>query len=1124
MATSKKGKITELYDLDAIQKQQETVISLVGTLVDTINKVKPITITPQGGDKTKDIIDGANKLSQATQQVADVSGKAVNAMGQLVDMAAKTTKANAAVAGSYEQLIRLSTQNKIASQELAAARKQLDKAYQDGAVTIEHYVQQLDGIKAKELEISVANQDVNRALKNMEKGFQSAGGSLNALRSELNLALQAFDRMSQEEKASDFGKEATKNIADLTAKISEQEQATGRFSRNVGNYSGALGTLEKAMTDVKGKIDQMNQSGNVNESVMQQLQKEYAALSNVVENQAAGFISMRQEIKANEVAIEQLIQIYGEDSAVVKKLILENANLRDSFSDLQAQQKTLGSDTFAFDALLQGGQALVGMYSAAQGAAALFGDQSEDLQKTMVKLQAAMALVQGVQAVVNALQKESALVQGILAVRTTLVSAAMRVYTFVTGGATAAAKAFNTALVAGGIGIALLLISQVASAMGTFGDSTEESTASLEDFNKELEFTGQLLDDMKEGLDFDTKVAVEKLKQVGASQSEITKREQEGLQKKIDSNNKAIQSAREAQAAILSSDKDADKKRQKLRDDEDKLIRENSHLQNDIYLKGEQDKTKIAEDERNKRKQQGEKATQESKQRAEAEFKAAFELQKYYAQKEVDELNKKSSIEGAPLTTRLTSLTDALAKEEKMITAQRDFELKGQNVTESQRALIIKKSEDNIQQIREQYADKAIGIRQSEIASLQEDAKAAQEVLANEVISTEQKRLETSLKINQDTLNKEIDQELARYSAGEITKEQYEENKLAIENKFRKESLLAEITYYENLIQFANLPADKEKEALKALQDLRQQVHDADVKGTEEANAKKMASDKKYHEQLAARLKELGDEIKDTIFVLLNAGVERQKNQIQERIDALEEQKKKEIEVVDQTVLSQQDKAAKIAVIEAKAANQRETLDRRKRQLDEQKARFDRAKAVVDVIENTATAVIKTLAEYPGPHGIVLAAIIGAIGAAQLIKILATPIPKYAEGEDDHGGGLAIVGDGGKKEYVQTPDGNIYETPDESTLVDMPKHSKVYKDKTALMDAMASYHLNASLRIGDRKPNDYYQFQNMTKELGGKLEKVEKAVKNIPQPVFDRGGLKQIIHGNGSVIEYLKGL
>lgn len=63
------------------------------------------------------------------------------------------------------------------------------------------------------------------------------------------------------------------------------------------------------------------------------------------------------------------------------------------------------------------------------------------------------------------------------------------------------------------------------------------------------------------------------------------------------------------------------------------------------------------------------------------------------------------------------------------------------------------------------------------------------------------------------------------------------------------------------------------------------------------------------------------------------------------------------------------------------------------------------------------------------------------MGAVQVATIMATPIPKYAKGTDNHTGGPAIVGDGGKKEIV-VYSGKAWITPDVPTLVDFPVEPK----------------------------------------------------------------------------------
>lgn len=78
------------------------------------------------------------------------------------------------------------------------------------------------------------------------------------------------------------------------------------------------------------------------------------------------------------------------------------------------------------------------------------------------------------------------------------------------------------------------------------------------------------------------------------------------------------------------------------------------------------------------------------------------------------------------------------------------------------------------------------------------------------------------------------------------------------------------------------------------------------------------------------------------------------------------------------------------------------------------------------------------------------------MGAAQIALIARQPIPKYKYGTDYHKGGAAIVGDGGVKEYVKTPDGEVYETPSFATLVDIPKGAQVFPNYAAFSVAMIS--------------------------------------------------------------------
>lgn len=130
-------------------------------------------------------------------------------------------------------------------------------------------------------------------------------------------------------------------------------------------------------------------------------------------------------------------------------------------------------------------------------------------------------------------------------------------------------------------------------------------------------------------------------------------------------------------------------------------------------------------------------------------------------------------------------------------------------------------------------------------------------------------------------------------------------------------------------------------------------------------------------------------------------------------------------------------------------AKKQEALEKKreaeKRKLQEQQAKWSKANSYVQAVMSTAQGVASALT-IPPPLGVAFATVVGAIGAAQIALIASQEIPKYAKGTDDHAGGLMVVGDGGVSEYVVTPDNKVSVTPNKSTLMDAPAHTKVFKD------------------------------------------------------------------------------
>ena len=189
-------------------------------------------------------------------------------------------------------------------------------------------------------------------------------------------------------------------------------------------------------------------------------------------------------------SVRQLTQLAMEARAlgpqfaqVANEIIEQAGRMQDAIGDTRAEVGYFASDTRRLDAVLGGVQGLAGGFAAIEGAMALAGFENKNLQATMVKLQGAMALVTGLQAVQNALQQESAAVQGFLALRTTVLTAAQTLYTTVSAGAIGTQRALNIAMAAAPWALAIAAISAIVISIASYSDKINQVSAEQKLFN-----------------------------------------------------------------------------------------------------------------------------------------------------------------------------------------------------------------------------------------------------------------------------------------------------------------------------------------------------------------------------------------------------------------------------------------------------------------------------------------------------------------------------------------------------------------------------------------------------------------------------------------------------------------
>jgi len=220
-----------------------------------------------------------------------------------------------------------------------------------------------------------------------------------------------------------------------------------------------------------------------------------------------GTQSARTQLKLLRDELQELEMSGQRNTDRFRELQAQAGGLADQIGDTQAQIKAMSSDTRTLDTLLGVGQGLAGAFAVAQGAAALFGDENEELQKAMLKVQGALALLNGVQAVANVLNKDSAVMINLNVV-------AQRAYALAVGTSTGAMKAFRVALISTGIGAAVV-------AIGLLIENFDKITAAVKRFLGIKTESNKAIEDGTQAMERE----IEILKARGASQQQIFARE-----------------------------------------------------------------------------------------------------------------------------------------------------------------------------------------------------------------------------------------------------------------------------------------------------------------------------------------------------------------------------------------------------------------------------------------------------------------------------------------------------------------------------------------------------------------------------------------------------------------------
>ncbi len=322
--------------------------------------------------------------------------------------------------------------------------------------------------------------------------------------------------------------EASKKLVESIAggAISQATKNIEKLGAGMDNVNAETNILNKTLDTAKQKLSQLGQGTPEFDKLAAEISAAELALGNLG-NEAS---SSRGKLRQYRETLLQLEDAGLDGTQVFEDLANAAGALEDQVGDTQARIKVLASDTFKFDVAIQAVQGVAGAFSVAQGAAALFGSENEDLQKALLKVNAAMSILQGLQAVQAILQKESALnigatiaLQKLAVVQTNLQAAAESRFVVVRYAAVAAQRVLNLAMSANPAGAVLFAIAALATGIYALTRNTNEAADAQKRLNDNLKFSAQLADEFTSAIGDAGDVLVAQLEAQGAEEADIRK-------------------------------------------------------------------------------------------------------------------------------------------------------------------------------------------------------------------------------------------------------------------------------------------------------------------------------------------------------------------------------------------------------------------------------------------------------------------------------------------------------------------------------------------------------------------------------------------------------------------------
>lgn len=351
----------------------------------------------------------------------------------------------------------------------------------------------LTAINNRVREAAQAVSGVSTTISGVGIEFQSASGSVDVFKTELESALSASIQLSNKaiEDAQQYVQGSGQKQEALRKEIAELQKVQ-QMSRAANNPESV-----KEFTRV---IDAQTQKIKQLTNELKGSKKFEITLPDGTVRNVSSLKGLLREAEAEAFALAQKFGYTSEQAIEARKRV---AQFRDELNDARAGVDAFNPDK-KFQAATQGLSALLGGFTALQGALGFIGVEGENAQRALVKIQSAMAISQGLSQFLNISDalKNIRSVLGLTTIATNVQTAATTANTTATATNTATQGIFRTAVLASTTAVraltasllanpftaAAVAIGAIVTAVIAFGKETkntkEETEKLIESINK----------------------------------------------------------------------------------------------------------------------------------------------------------------------------------------------------------------------------------------------------------------------------------------------------------------------------------------------------------------------------------------------------------------------------------------------------------------------------------------------------------------------------------------------------------------------------------------------------------------------------------------------------------------